>query len=191
MRVFIAIDIDEAIKKGLADLQSELRSKIDIKKSDAKWVNPENVHLTLKFLGEIKDEQVVDVCNITKDVAGRHNSFDIDVETVGHFGGRSARVLWVGVGETCDQLLALQEDLEGQLASAGWPRENRKFSGHLTLCRVRNSKAGFKLAQLTEEYKDFKIGTMPADSVCVYQSQLTPKGPIYTVLGNYELADSA
>ena len=191
MRVFIAIDIDEAIKKGLVDLQSELRSKIDIKKSDAKWVNPENVHLTLKFLGEIKDEQVVDVCNITKDVAGRHNSFDIDVETVGHFGGRSARVLWVGVGETCDQLLALQEDLEGQLASAGWPRENRKFSGHLTLCRVRNSKAGFKLAQLTEEYKDFKIGTMPADSVCVYQSQLTPKGPIYTVLGNYELADSA
>ena len=191
MRVFIAIDIDEAIKKGLADLQSELQSKIDIKKSDAKWVNPENVHLTLKFLGEIKDEQVVDVCNITKDVAGRHNSFDIDVETVGHFGGRSARVLWVGLGETCDQLLALQEDLEGQLASAGWPKENRKFSGHLTLCRVRNSKAGFKLAQLTEEYKDFKIGTMPADSVCVYQSQLTPKGPIYTVLGNYELADSA
>jgi len=191
MRVFIAIDIDEAIKKALADLQSELRSKIDIKKSDAKWVNPNNVHLTLKFLGEIKDEQVVDVCNITKDVAGRHNSFDIDVETVGHFGGRSARVLWVGVGETCDQLLALQEDLERQLASAGWPKENRKFSGHLTLCRVRNSKAGFKLAQLTEEYKDFKIGTMPADSVCVYQSQLTPKGPIYTVLGNYELADSA
>ncbi len=191
MRVFIAIDIDEAIKKGLADLQSELRSKIDIKKSDAKWVNPQNVHLTLKFLGEIKDEQVVDVCNITKDVAGRHNSFDIDVETVGHFGGRSARVLWVGVGETCDQLLALQEDLEGQLASAGWPKEKRKFSGHLTLCRVRNSKAGFKLAQLTEEYKDFKLGTMPADSVCVYQSQLTPKGPIYTVLGNYELEDSA
>ncbi len=190
MRVFIAIDIDEAIKKGLADLQSELRSKIDIKKSDAKWVNPENVHLTLKFLGEIKDEQVVDVCNITKDVAGRHNSFDIDVETVGHFGGRSARVLWVGVGETCDQLLALQEDLDGQLASAGWPKENRKFSGHLTLCRVRNSKAGFKLAQLTEEYKDFKLGTMPAEAVCVYQSQLTPKGPIYTVLGNYELADS-
>ncbi|MCK4291868.1 MAG: RNA 2',3'-cyclic phosphodiesterase [Planctomycetes bacterium] len=191
MRVFIAIDIDEAVKKALADLQSELRSKIDIKKSDAKWVNPQNVHLTLKFLGEIKDEQVVDVCNITKDVAGRHNSFDIDVETVGHFGGRSARVLWVGVGETCDQLLALQEDLEGQLASAGWPKEKRKFSGHLTLCRVRNSKAGFKLAQLTEEYKDFKLGTMPADSVCVYQSQLTPKGPIYTVLGNYELEDSA
>ena len=191
MRVFIAIDIDEAVRKKLADLQSELQSKIDIKKSDAKWVSPDNIHLTLKFLGEIKDAQLVDLCNITKEVAGRHKNFEVEFETVGYFGGRSARVLWVGAGQSCSQLLALQQDLEGQLAEAGWPRENRKFSGHLTLCRVRNSKAGFKLAQLTEEYKDFKLGTTPADSVCVYHSQLTSTGPIYTVLGNYELADSA
>jgi len=191
MRVFIAIDIDEVIRQDLADLQNELQSKADIKKSDAKWVNPQNVHLTLKFLGEIKDAQVVDVCNITKEVAGRHEKFKIDYETVGYFGGRSARVLWVGVGPARDQLLALQQDLEGQLAKAGWPREDRKFSGHLTLCRVRNSKAGFTLAELTEEYKDFSLGTISADSVCVYESELTPKGPIYTVLGNYELADSA
>ena len=65
MRVFIAIDLDEQIRKALGNLQTELRSKVDIKKGDAKWVNPENIHLTLKFLGEIKDEQVVNVCNIT------------------------------------------------------------------------------------------------------------------------------
>ena len=72
MRCFIAIDIDEQIRKALANLQDELRGKTDIKKSDAKWVNPENIHLTLKFLGEIKDNQIMDVCNITGDVAGRH-----------------------------------------------------------------------------------------------------------------------
>jgi len=187
MRVFIAIDIDEQIRKALGSLQNEMRSKADIKKSDAKWVNPELVHLTLKFLGEIKDEQVVDVCNVAKEVAGRHEGFELDVETVGYFGGRSARVLWVGTGQGCENLLQLQSDLEQQLALAGWPKEARKFSGHLTLCRVRNSKAGVKLAQMTEEYKDFKLGTMTADSVSVYQSQLTPKGPIYTVLGNYKL----
>ena len=150
-------------------------------------MNPETIHLTLKFLGEIKNEQAVDVCNITGDVAGRHESFELDVESVGHFGGRSARILWVGTGHNCDKLLQLQEDLEQQLDLAGWPREARKFSGHLTLCRIRNARAGVKLAQMAREYKDFKLGTMPADSVSVYQSQLTPKGPIYTVLGNYRL----
>jgi len=187
MRVFIAIDIDGTIRKGLAALQREMLSKADIKKSDAKWVNPETIHLTLKFLGEIRDEQVVDVCNITGEVAGRHEGFELDVGSVGFFGGRSARVLWVGAGADCDELLQLQSDLEKQLALAGWPRETRKFSAHLTLCRVRNSRAGVKLAQVTGQYKDFKIGIMPADSVSVYQSQLTPEGPIYTLLGNYKL----
>jgi len=187
MRVFIAIDIDEQIRKALGSLQNELRSKVDIKKSDVKWVNPDNIHLTLNFLSEIKDVQAVDVCNITKEVASRHESFELALETVGHFGGRSARVLWVGTGQNSDNLLQLQGDLEEQLASAGWPKETRKFSGHLTLCRVRNSKAGVKLAQMTEGYKDFKLGTISADSVSVYQSQLTPKGPVYTVLGNYKL----
>ena len=187
MRCFIAIDIDEQIKKGLGNLQDELRDKTDVRKGDVKWVRPEAMHLTLKFLGEIKDEQVVDVCNIVKDVASRHKSFELDVKSVGHFGGRSARVLWVGTGQDCDNLLQLQKDLEQQLASAGWPEETRKFSGHLTLCRVRNSKAGVKLVQTIREYENFRLGTMPADSVMVYQSQLMPKGPIYTVLGNYTL----
>jgi len=187
MRCFIAINIDEQIRKALASLQDELQGKADIKKSDAKWVNPETIHLTLKFLGEIKDEQAVDICNITGDVASRHETFELHVESVGHFGGRSARVLWVGTGQNCDKLLQLQEDLEQQLDLAGWPREARKFSGHLTLCRIRNTRAGVKLAQLAREYKDFKLGTMPADLVSVYQSQLTPRGPIYTVLGKYEL----
>jgi 2'-5' RNA ligase len=187
MRCFIAININEQIRKALAKLQNDLQSKVDIKRSDAKWVNPETIHLTLKFLGEIKDEQIVDVCNITGDVAGRHKSFGLDIESVGHFGGRSARVLWVGTGQNSDKLLQLQEDIEQQLDLVGWPREARKFSGHLTLCRIRNAGAGFKLAQMISEYKDFKLGTMPADSVSVYQSQLMPKGPIYTVLGKYEL----
>jgi len=187
MRCFIAIDLDEQVRKGLSNLQNQLQSKADIRKGDAKWVNPENMHLTLKFLGEIKDEQVVDVCNITEDAASRHESFELNVESVGYFGGTSARVLWVGAGQHCEALRQLQTDLAQQLDLAGWPKETRKFSAHLTLCRVRSSKAGVKLAQMTPEYKDLKVGIMPADSVSVYQSQLTPKGPIYTLLGNYKL----
>jgi 2'-5' RNA ligase len=187
MRVFIAIDIGEQIRAGLSRLQKELISKTNFGKSDVKWVEPDNIHLTLKFLGEIKDEQSVDVCNIVKEVAGIHSSFELAVESVGCFGGRSARVLWVGLGEGNDSLLQLQKDLDEWLASAGWPPESREFSGHLTLCRVKNPKAGFKLAEMIKDYKDFKLGTMSADSVCVYQSQLTPSGPVYTVLGEYKL----
>jgi len=187
MRCFIAIDIDEQIRKAMADLQQELQDKADIKRGDAKWVDPGNIHLTLKFLGEIKDNQIMDICNITGEVAGRHKRFELGIESVGHFGGKSARVLWVGMGQSCEKLLKLQEDLEQQLDQAGWPREARKFSGHLTLCRIRNAGAGVKLAQLAREYGDYALGTMPADSVSVYQSQLTPRGPIYTVLGRYEL----
>jgi 2'-5' RNA ligase len=190
MRCFIAIDIDANNRAALGDLQQQLRSKVDVKKSDVKWVKPGNIHLTLKFLGEIRDEQVVDICNIVKEVAGRHNSFELGIESVGHFGGRSARVLWVGTGEGRENLLELQKDLEQQLASAGWPAEKRAFSGHLTLCRVRNPKAGFKLVQIVEGYKDFKVGIMAADSISVYQSELTPAGPIYTVLSENKLCET-
>lgn len=187
MRVFIAIDIDDGIRKALANLPDEMLAKVDIKKSDAKWVNPGTMHLTLKFLGEIKDKQVVEVCNIVREVASRHKSFDIEIGGVGYFGGKSARVLWVGAGQESENLLQLHVDLEQGLASAGWPPEARKFAGHLTLCRIKNSRAGVKLAGLTEEYKDFSIGVVDVDSLCVYQSELRPEGPVYTVLANYEL----
>jgi 2'-5' RNA ligase len=187
MRCFIAIDISEGIRKGMAKLQNELRGKADVGKGDVKWVDPNAMHLTLKFLGEIKAEQSVDVCKAAQDVAGKHRSFELDVEEVGHFGGTSARVLWVGAGLNCGPLVQLHEDLEQQLESAGWPREGREFSAHLTLCRVRNAKAGTMLVQTIQPYKDLKLGSMPVDSLCVYQSELTPQGPIYTPLGNYKL----
>ena len=168
-------------------MQQQLQAKADTKKGDVKWIQPGNVHLTLKFLGEVKDERVVEVCDVVKEVCGRHKSFELDIESVGRFGGRSARVLWVGMGDGKDALLRLQEDIERQLDLAGWAAETRKFSGHLTLCRIKNSKAGSNLAAISEDYKDLKLGTVSADSVSVYQSQLRPTGPVYTVLGNYKL----
>jgi 2'-5' RNA ligase len=187
MRCFIAIDIDEKIRSALSDLQQQLQDGVDVKKGDVNWVNPNNIHLTLKFLGEIKDEKVVEVCNIVRAVAARHESFELEIGSVGHFGGKSAKVLWVGTGKGQENLLELQEDIEKSLALAGWPQETREFAGHLTLCRIRKLAAGVKLAQMSEDYKDFKLGTMPADSVSVYQSQLEPTGPVYTLLGNYKL----
>jgi len=187
MRCFIAIDIPNEIRDELTDLQKDLAGRVDIRRGDAKWVEPEGMHLTLKFLGEVPDNQVVEVCRIVKEVASRHEAFDFPVKDVGSFGGRSARVLWVGAGLDCPELLALQKDLEDQLEPAGWPKENRQFSGHLTLCRIHNVKAGEKLGRAAAEYGDYDLGVVHASEVCVYESRLEPKGPIYTRMGRFAL----
>jgi len=187
MRCFIAIDIDRESKRALAELVEKLRAEADISKSDAKWVDPEAMHLTLKFLGETKDQQLADVFGAVEATAAAHGSFELEIASTGSFGGRTARVLWAGTGRGSEELLALQADLEERLAAAGWPKEQRAYSGHLTLCRIRNPKAGAVLKQAAENHKDFKAGTVAVDRITVYQSQLTPNGPIYTALASYEL----
>ena len=187
MRCFIAIDIDEQVRARLTDLQQQLCCKVELKKGDVKWVRPELMHMTLKFLGEVPDKKIAEVCKITEEVAAKYNAFEFDVESVGFFGGKNARVLWVGTGAGSENLCRLQKDLENQLTLADWPKDNREFSDHLTLCRIKNSKAGIKLAKLSKDYKDYKAGTTEVDSISVYQSQLTPAGPVYTVLANYRL----
>ena len=187
MRLFIAIDINDQIKNALSNLQKQIQNQIDAGKSDVKWVQPENTHLTLKFLGEVKDDKVAGLCNVVKDVASRFKGFDLDIERLGYFGSRSAKVLWVGTGAGSDNLCELAGRLEKQLARAGWHEENRKFAGHLTVCRVKNAKTGLKIANICDDYKDFKAGTVTVDSIKIYQSRLTAAGSIYTVVGNSKL----
>lgn len=187
MRCFIAIDLNEKIRKRLGKLQRELQKKVDIKTGDLKWVRPDLVHLTLKFLGEVRDENIAEVCNAVGDVAGGHNGFELEVGGVGYFGKSSAKVLWVGAGENSSELVDLQNDIEENMAKAGWREEKRRFTGHLTLCRIRNPRVGHTLAELSQEYEKRELGSLEVDSVCVYQSELTPAGPIYTVLSRSRL----
>jgi 2'-5' RNA ligase len=178
------------MRAAIADLQKQLAAKVDVRKGDIKWVEPDNIHLTLKFLGEIKNDKAAEVCEISKQVAESHQKFILDIETVGSFGGRSAKVVWVGAGKGADELLALQKDLDDRLMQSGFPKEEREFSAHLTLCRVRNPKAGIKLADACKAFENYKLGSISADALCVYQSQLTPAGPIYTLLASLKLADN-
>ncbi len=187
MRVFIATDINDKIREELRELQQQLKTQSNIQKYDAKWVNPDNIHLTLKFLGEITEQQTLEICKLVEQTARQQQGFELDVETVGFFGRESARVLWVGLGRGKEKLAELQKDLEQKLAETGWPKEKRSFTGHLTLCRIKNKKAGKKLAELTEKYKEHKLGNLQVDSISVYQSTLTPEGAVYSTLANYKL----
>jgi len=187
MRCFIAIDVDEDVKATVVDLQEELARAVDLRRGDVKWVAPEAMHLTLKFLGETPDTRIVNLCRAAEDVAPRHGCFNLSFRGVGHFGGQNARVLWIGIAEGQEPLLALQADLERELERAGWPREGRRFSAHLTLCRIKNPQAGRKLVKIIAPYTEFDAGTTLVDSLTAYQSELRPQGPRYTPLGHFDL----
>ena len=188
MRLFIAIDIDAEMKKCLAGLSKKLIEETGIcSRKAAKWIPAESMHITVKFLGEVEGDDVMEVCRVVESVAERMEGFELELDRVGSFGGRSARVLWVGGGRGSEALNELHHELEEAMYEAGWDKDSRRFSGHMTLCRIKSRSAGFKLGRAIENYKDFKSGVISVDSITVYQSELTKAGPIYTPLGKFKL----
>ena len=195
MRVFIAVDINQQIKEAISRLQGQLQRKSGIGKGQATWVKPDAMHLTLKFLGEIDDKQLDSVRKTVEEIVKKHKSFELSVESVGFFGGKAtsdersriAKVLWVGSAKGSDNLSALAKDIEESLSQAGFEKEQREFAAHLTICRIKDFAAGKRLAELADDLTDFKAGIVFIDAVKIYQSQLTPAGPIYTELANYKL----
>lgn len=186
MRCFIAIDINEKIRNNLVDLQKRFAERTGSDKG-VKWTRPGSVHLTLKFLGDIERKESESVCRATEKVARDYSKFDLQVEGIGCFGGKRPRVLWAGCSEGSEQLKQLQSDLEQELEKFGWSKDKRSFAPHLTLCRIKSGKAGKKLKGIPDEYEGYRLGKMAVDKLVVYESELTPEGPVYTVLGSYEL----
>lgn len=187
MRCFIALDIEDAVRDELSEVQGAIRRTLTCRGTDLKWVHPELIHVTLKFLGDVPDNEAVAVCQAAESVVRLHEPFDLSIETVGHFGGRSARTLWAGTGQGSSALGALHEDLEQALDRIGWPPEGRRFAAHLTLCRVKNPGAGFELVRAYESWNNHVFGDTRCDTLTVYHSQLTPKGPVYAAMGTYDL----
>ena len=180
MRCFIAIDIDEVIKKKIGAVREELCRAASAGGREVKWVEPGNIHLTLKFLGDVKDSNICEVCRFVEAASEGHERFFIEVKGLGVF-GNPARVLWAGI-EPSERLLGLYEDIEKRFIEAGWAGEARKFTGHLTLCRIKSASAGRNLARLAGDYSDVGFGGEQVESVCVYKSDLTNRGPVYTVV---------
>ena len=185
MRLFIAIEIDEAVRQRIERTRKQLQSQVALPKGGVKWVESENTHLTLIFLGETADNQILDVCRITEEAVSNHSGFELEVKGLGTF-GRPARVVWVGITEN-PELKSLQADLRNALERDGWATENREFSGHLTLCRVKAPSAGDMLKRKIETMPVETFGTSFVESVCVFESQLSRTGPIYTIVRQIKL----
>jgi len=181
LRTFIAVDIDKIIRDRAVTLQEALGRA----GADVKWVEPENLHITLLFLGEVEDRALPAVCGVVADVAAGQPPFIMTVEGAGSFPSvRRPRTLWVGVGEGKQELVALHEALEAPLLELGcYRREGRQYTPHITLGRVKGDAGADLLATALGRRSDWQGGQVRVREVLVMSSELRPQGPSYTVLG--------
>jgi 2'-5' RNA ligase len=186
LRTFIGVDIGKELRDRCASLQENLART----GADVKWVEIENLHVSLLFLGEVDEREITDICRAVADACGERDAFSLGVEKVGCFPhSRRPRVLWVGVGDGNAELVALHDVLEPPLQALGcYRREERRYRPHITLGRVRSERSGGPLADALKKYANWQGGATEVHEIHVLSSQLTPQGPIYTVLSRAQLS---
>ena len=183
-RIFIAINLPEDVKKRLADFQSQWPEL------PARWTKPENLHITLAFLGYLTDEELVEILRITKEVAQRHQPFSINLNKICYGPPKMPpRMIWVE-GEKSKDLANLQLDLEKSLTSSGkikFEPEERSFTSHITLGRIRQ----WEFRQIEPEERpavEEEISlSFDVSSIEVMESFLKRAGPEYEILERAEL----
>jgi 2'-5' RNA ligase len=184
IRTFIALELPPDLKRVLAALQEKLRTHTDC----VRWVNPEQIHLTLKFLGSTEEGLVEPVSRILVNLAAAATPFRTQVAGIGAFPNpRNPKVIWVGMPGDQGTLLQFQEQLEDALAPVGFAKEKRSFSPHLTLGRVKEGKGKRELEQLIETYQSKDLGYFAADTIVFFRSDLHPTGPVYAALKTIKL----
>jgi len=182
IRSFIAIEIPDFIRSQVADLQDEMRRL----HSHVSWVAPRNIHVTMKFLGNIQESLVLQIGNILGEVSSRTRPFEITIENLGFFPNpRRPRVLWVGVTDRQQRLKSLFQEIEKGLLPLGFMREKRGFTPHLTIGRVRNSRGINEVVDKMRSYH-FPSQSFAAKEAVLLKSTLKPTGAVYEALGRFE-----
>ena len=185
LRTFIAVDPGQAIRDRLVALQENLARA----GSDMKWVEPQNLHVTLLFLGEVDNRELPAVCRAVADACSRIARFAMTVGGVDCFGSpRRPRTVWAGLTEGGPELVALHDALEQPLLELGcYRREGRAFTAHLTLGRVKGERDDDAVAATLPQLANWEGGTIEVREVLVMSSELRSGGPLYTVLSRARL----
>lgn len=182
MRAFIAIELPQTVKDYLARVQTKLKTA----NADVKWVNPPNIHLTLKFLGEIDEQQLVQITQILENIARNTPQFSIHLASFGAFPSiKSVRVIWAGIDKGDLKVRQIAENLEKEIEKTGTSNEEGSFSSHITIGRTRSSQNRNKLSQMLENLASERTNfpaELVAEKITLFKSTLTPKGPIYEIL---------
>jgi 2'-5' RNA ligase len=183
IRCFVAVWLPGELKAGIG-LKTERLRKID---ADVRWVPPENLHLTLKFLGNTPEELLPEIRTRLAKAAGSFSGFTAAFSGLGVFPGtKRPRVVWIGVREGAEALRGLQESVENSILDLGFEPEQRSFSPHLTLGRLRSQRGRDALIRELDAIGKTEFGLMEVRGVCLFRSDLSPKGAKYTKLHDLE-----
>ena len=182
IRAFLAIDIDEDLKAKIYKVIKQFK-QID---ANIKYVDLENLHLTLKFLGDIDTEGIDVLSSKISDVVNGFDNFNIKIRGCGAFPNTNRiKVIWLGLDD--DEIVKrLHDELDKEFVKLGFDKD-RRFSSHLTIGRMKSAKGKNKVKSTIEEFGDVDIGEMSIDKIILKKSTLTPQGPIYEDLEIFEL----
>jgi len=188
VRSFIAIELPDEVKSGIAQLQAQLKTG---KQPPVKWVNPYSIHLTLKFLGSIAVDKISEITGAMEVAVKRMSPFHLEVKGLGVFPNlRRVQVVWVGVSGEVDQLSRLQQGIESNLVPLGFTPESRPFTPHLTLARLREQASPDErqsFGQLIASTRFEAVYDFSVDSINLIRSQLTREGAIYSRISSVKL----
>jgi 2'-5' RNA ligase len=176
IRLFVALELPEPVRHRLAGLMGGVPG--------ARWTEAQNLHLTLRFIGEVENGLLPDIDAALGDVTAP--AFDVVLDGIGQFGsGSRARVLWAGV-ERNDALMHLNQKVESALVRAGLPPEERRYSPHVTLARLRESPPE-RIGRFTQDRGLFRAGPICMEHFTLFESRLGRSGPVYEPLRDYPL----
>jgi 2'-5' RNA ligase len=187
IRLFIAVELPANVRQRLADLADELRAT---GLERLRWVRPENIHITLKFLGETPAERQPQIEDALRAAAEGVPPHELTLGELGKFGGRqNPRVLWVDVRGDVDALKAMQKRVDAEIAALGFPADERPFAAHLTLARVPQDLARKVARPITDAIDAVKVPDtpIPVREIVLMRSELRREGPVYTRLFGVEL----
>ena len=187
LRLFIAVELPANVRQRLAGVADELRG---MGLERLRWVRPENIHITLKFLGETPAERQAEIEDALRAAAEGVAAHELTLGELGKFGGRqNPRVLWVDVRGDVDALKALHKRVDARIAPLGFPADERPFAAHLTLARVPQDLAKKVARPLAEAIEAVKVPDppIPVREVVLMRSELRREGPVYTRLCGVEL----
>ena len=179
MRAFIAVEIDPKAKQKISEFISILKKS----EADVKWATEDQMHLTLKFLGNIYKDKIQGISDAISTISNNFKSFTINFSEIGAFPNiNHPRVIWLGINKGSESLKILNNKIESALEKLGFTKESRKFEPHLTLARIRSSKNISNLKKLIGEISCDIGNEMPIGKLILFQSKLNPKGAVYSVL---------
>jgi 2'-5' RNA ligase len=185
-RVFCAVELPNVVRARLED--HILRLRKEVPDAAASWSRVENIHLTLKFFGNVEVKQIQRIAEAAERAVKQFTEFQIGVGETGVFPRASRpQVLWIGVSDPSGQLSALQETFENECVVEGFPKENRAYRPHLTIARLRRPEGARGLA---EAHLGMRFETIEIDlkELVVFRSELSPKGSKYTVISRHRVS---